>query len=64
MWIHGSLRMQECRDESEIYNCQQTQLSNKKKFIDQWNFGGYTWPGLTVITVNDNNNNNNNVVLF
>ena len=30
VWIHGSLRMQECRDESEIYNYQQIQLSNNK----------------------------------
>ena len=30
VWIHGSLRMQECRDESESYNYQQIQLSNNK----------------------------------
>ena len=28
MLIHGSLRMQECRDESEIYNYQWFQLLN------------------------------------
>ena len=28
--MHGSLRMQECRDESEIYNHQRIQLSNTK----------------------------------
>ena len=30
MRIYGSLRMQECRDESEIYNYQRIQLSNNK----------------------------------
>ena len=28
MLIHGSLRLQECRDESEIYNYQRVQLLN------------------------------------
>ena len=30
VWIHGSLQMQEFRDESEIYNCQWIQLLNNK----------------------------------
>ena len=30
MWIHRSLRMHECRDESEIYSYQQIQLSTDK----------------------------------
>ena len=30
VWTHGSSRMQECRDESEIYNYQRIQLSNTK----------------------------------
>ena len=30
MWIHSSLRIQECRDESEIYNYQRIQLSNNR----------------------------------
>ena len=30
VWIHGSSRMQECWDESEIYNYQRIQLSNNK----------------------------------
>ena len=33
VWIHSSLSMQECRDESEIYNYQHIQVSNNK-FID------------------------------
>ena len=43
VWIHGSLRMQECRDESEIYNCQQTQLSNKKIFLMEFWGVHLTW---------------------
>ena len=34
VWIHGSLRMQECIDESEIYNHQWIQPSNNK-FINE-----------------------------
>ena len=30
VWIHGALRMQECRDETEIYNYQRIQVSNNK----------------------------------
>ena len=30
MWIHGSLHMLECRDESEIYNYQRIHLLNNK----------------------------------
>ena len=30
MGIHGSFRMQECRDESEIYNYQRIQLLNNQ----------------------------------
>ena len=30
VWIHGALRMQEYREESEIYNYQWIQLSNNK----------------------------------
>ena len=30
VWIHSSLSMQECRDESEIYNFQHIQVSNNK----------------------------------
>ena len=34
VWIQGSLRMQECRDQSEIYNYRRSQLSNNK--LDSW----------------------------
>ena len=34
LWIQGLLRMQECRDECEIYNYQRIQLSNNK-FINR-----------------------------
>ena len=30
MWIHSSLHIQECRDQSEIYNYQRIQLLNNK----------------------------------
>ena len=39
MWFHGSLRMQECRDESEIYNYPQIQLWDNK-FINGVLAGG------------------------
>ena len=46
LWIHGSLRMQECRIESKIYNYHQIYLSNNKfTYGILW---GYAWPGLTV----------------
>ena len=51
--IHGSLRMQECRDESEIYIYQWIQLSNNK-FINGIS-GGYAWPGLTAIIISLSN---------
>ena len=31
VWLHGSLRMQECRDESEIYIYKRIQLLNNKE---------------------------------
>ena len=35
VWIHSSLCMQECRDESEIYNYQQIQLMNNS-LMESW----------------------------
>ena len=51
--IHGSLSMQECRDESEIYIYQWIQLSNNKfiNVISGAGGGGYAWPGLTAIII-------------
>ena len=46
VWIHCSLRMQECRDETELYNYQWIQPSNNK-FTDAI-LEGYAWPALTV----------------
>ena len=43
------LLMQQCRDESEIYNYQWIPLSNNE-FINL-NLGGYAWPGLNVSRV-------------
>ena len=51
--IHRSLRMQECRDESEIYIYQWIQLANNK-FINGIS-GGYAWPGLTAIIISLSN---------
>ena len=42
VWIDSSLHMQECRDESEIYNYQCIQLSSNNFIV------GYAWPDLTI----------------
>ena len=39
VWIHGSLHIQECRDQSEIYKEQRIQLLNNK-FINGYFLGG------------------------
>ena len=50
MWIHGSMHIQECRDESKIYNYQQIQLSNNTLINGILGGGGggggvhSTWP--------------------
>ena len=48
MSIHCSLWMQECRDESEIYNYWQAHPSNDK-FIKGILEGTLPWPGSTVV---------------
>ena len=48
-WIHGSLRIQECRDEYEIYNYRRIQPVNNK-FI-KGILGGYAWTGLTLVVI-------------
>ena len=44
--IHGSMHVQECREESKIYTYQQIQLSNNKFINGIWGGGGVhlTWP--------------------
>ena len=48
VWIHGSLRMQECTDESNIYNYQRIQLSNNK-FINGIFGVRLTWVDCNII---------------
>ena len=44
--IHCSSHIQECRDESEIYNYQRIRLS-KNEFVNRiLGGGGYAWPGI------------------
>ena len=49
VWIDGKLCIQECRDESEIYNYQRIRLS-QNKFINGIlrGGGGYPWTDFTV----------------
>ena len=53
MCIHGSLRMQECIDESEICNYQRSQSSNNKFINGSWGVRltwlDCNWSGIVVV---------------